>query len=421
MKVKWFLAIVLVIFVFLDSIYLPFDFGFDFRLQYVVFLVTILLYPFISRINVRPSFLLLAAFILLFLLITPLLVETPIWGPVRQVILIFICLTPFYFMFSALDFSYLRIFNLYLFFSYLISLAGVIQFFSMLIHFKPGYDFSYLGFDMSRVAPDELRIQSWMLEPSFLVYILTPALFYSLVRIFGLYKTQIIRPKVQCFLVIVAVLLTRSLLGYLSVLLIGAIIFFTRFPIHRSPVYSFVLLLVLFGFAAFAFSIPALKLRIVDTFKVFSGANNEITSANLSTQHFYDNYRVAIQSIKERPLSGVGLGNYHVMYEKLPHSAPKGDLTPDGASLFFRMITETGMLFTLLAILLTFHLRVRLKFLFSEQYKDLWIISNGIFVFLVMRWIRFPHYTAVGLAFFLMLYYISFNASKLSRRQSLDG
>jgi hypothetical protein len=417
MKVKWFLAIVLIGFVFLDSIYLPFDFGFDFRLQYIAFIACIFLYPLISKINVRRSSLLTGGFVLVFLLLMPLSAGTPLLGAIRQLALILICSTPFYFMFSSLDFSYLKIFNLYLFFSFLLSVVGIIQFASMLIHFKPGYDFSYLGFDMSRVSPEELRVQAWMLEPSFLVYILIPATFYSLVRLFGLYKIEIIRSKWQCLIIIVAVLLTRSLLGYLSIFLMSSLVFLTKFPIHKKPIYSFILIILLFGFAMFAFSIPSLKLRIIDTFEAFSGNVEEIRSTNLSTQHLYDNFQVVNLSLKKHPLLGVGLGNYYIMYEKLSHAAPDSDLTPDGSSLLFRMITETGVAFTIMTLWLTFSFRVKMKSLKSEEFKDLWVISNGIFIFIIMRWLRFPHYTAVGFTFFLILYYLTFYIIKLRRKQ----
>jgi hypothetical protein len=415
MNLRGILAWFLVGSVFIDNVYIVNNWGFDFRVQYLAFIIVIPVYliAFPLKINLRS---LLTGFIIsLFLFVSPLIAGTPLTGSIRQLLLIFTCAFPFYCMFNSFDFDVFPAFRIYLFFSRAISILAIAQFIFILIGFKPGYDYSYLGFDMSRLEPETLRIQAWMAEPSFLAYILIPSLFYYLASAFNLRERGKKISIAYALIIVIAMALTRSLISYMSITIALTVIFFSAYSVLRKPLAILFSILLIIVFSLFAYQVPPVKMRIDDTLLVLEG--QDLESVNLSTFHFFNNLRVVAHSLDVHPFFGTGFGNYYIAYDKYAdHSNDDPKIIPDGASLLFRLLTETGLVFTSLYLFWVFRNRIKIKTVSGTDGFLLWVVNNGVFLLIIMRLVRLPHYTALGFPFFILLFCFTCSSARFGRK-----
>jgi len=412
MKVRTIGAWVLIGSLLLDNVFLPFDIGFEFRLQYIIFIFAIPLYLLAFRVKANLKTLIFIFLVSLFLLITPLLSGTYLIGSSRQLLLIFICSVPFYLMANSYNYNATSLFKIYLSASLLISIISLIQFLSFVIHFKAGYDFSYLGFDMSRLDPPTYRVQGWMMEPSFLAYFLLPAAFFAIVKFFKAYDSEIKFARVSCFVILISLLLTQSLIAYVGILLVVFIIIFEKYSFLKRPSSLLFLSVFLVFLSIGLYNVPLIKLKLDDTIDLFSGKVHDYQSVNLSSFHIYNNAMVTARATERNPLVGIGFGNFHVAYQEyaMPVNDNSSDLKPDGSSLLLRLITETGLPFAFFFLWLVF--RFRLRKTLPGKFNDEWLINNGVFVLILMRLIRMGHYTVLGLPFFLIIYYLTYQNQK---------
>ena len=177
------------LFIFLENLYLPFDLGFDFRFNYLLYALFILFYL-ITHNKLRVSVKFLSSFFIVLALffLVPLLKEGNISGFIRQAILISYQIIFSYLLLNSYGFDYKKILKDYLSITYLIGFVAIVQLILIKIGFVNLASFSYLGFDLGNfVSSSGDRIQSWFEEPSFLAYAIMPATFIALSRIFKLH------------------------------------------------------------------------------------------------------------------------------------------------------------------------------------------------------------------------------------------
>ncbi|MDH7446367.1 O-antigen ligase family protein [Aquimarina sp. 2201CG14-23] len=280
------------------------------------------------------------------------------------------------------------------------------------MNFHYGASFSYLGFDLGNFGTGNDRLQSWFEEPSFMAYAMMPAIFVALSRLFNLHKNI---SKVKAILIIGILLLTKSSVGLLGLLFSLIIVVFSKYPIIKKPTYFIPLIITipLLGFSIY--QIPDVKLRVDDTYDLFSDDNvskQDISKTNLSTYALYSNYRVTKKTFFNNVFLGTGIGTYESNYNKyinelIPATALRDRYQlnkKDANSLFMRLLAETG----LAGIFLFFFFIQRNKIKFSSINLDkrfLWAFNNGIFVLIMLRLLRQGHYTSLGFIMFLLLFY----------------
>jgi hypothetical protein len=158
------------------------------------------------------------------------------------------------------------------------------------------------------------------------------------------------------------------------------------------------------------------KTRVVDTLSVVSGGLT--ADANLSTYALLSNAHVAVESFKENPIIGGGLGSHPTSSAKYIRELQGFDeiektlseLYPgvgeelatlnyrDAASLFLRIMSELGFL----GLLLSFYFLY--KFRNSTN-----VLNNATFVYLLLKLFRDGHYFPPEMYFFVMVYILSSN------------
>lgn len=411
------LNITILFFLLLDNLYLPVDLGFDFRINYIIYLLYIL-YAIISnkKIFLNKNFIIASLFFAFFSLLIAFLKGAPIVLVIKQTVLIYISFFASYILLNAYKFDLVKIIRDYTQLIFIAAIFGLIQFISQNIGFNFGADFSYLGLDLGYYSVDSnSRIQSWFLEPSFLVYAFMPVVFISLARFFNL--TYLISLKKALFIITIFCL-SRSAIGFLGIILSILIIINFKYSFFKRPKVIITLLSLVLITGYFVYKIPDIKFRVNDTVKLFFDKNvtgKDVDRINLSTYAFYSNYKVTIETLKHNPILGTGLGTYEYNYDKyldkiIPNSNFKKHYKinrKDANSMLFRFLSEMGLLGTFFLFFLIFKSRV--KFIYNENIFEskliYWLISNGIFVLILLRLLRQGHYTMLGFTLFLLMYF----------------
>lgn len=408
----------------LDNLYLPLDFGFDFRVNYIVYILYIL-YTILTnrRVLLNKNLILGSTLFILLSIITTIIKGSPTHLVLKQTALIYTSFLVAYILINDYSFSITNFFKDYINIIYFAAIVGLIQFVSQFFYFKWGADFSYLGFNMGAyVVEPGNRIQSWFLEPSFLTYAFMPVVILIIARIFQL--TKLISP-LKGLIILTVFLLSKSAIGYVGLLISIMILASYKYSFLHNP-RNIIIITFLFSTVAFyIYKIPDVKFRVDDTIKLFFDkqvSGKDIDKINLSTYAFYSNYKIAKRSYLDNPLIGTGLGTYEFNYDKyLQKEIPQSNMRKytkvnrsDANSMFLRLLSETGIIGTFLFLFLIFTLRIKddyNKFQLQEL-TDLWLLNQGIFVLIIIRLLRQGHYTMMGFTVFLLIYYYIFKEFK---------
>lgn len=412
-------------FLLLDNLFIPVDLGFDFRVNYIVYVIYILYAIYLNKkIYLNKNFLIGSLLLVITSLIISVIKGSPTILIFKQAVLIYVSFFVSYVLLNDYKYDILKIIKDYIDLIYLATIVGFIQLFSQFIGFKWGSDFSYLGFDMGAYKVySNTRIQSWFYEPSFLVYAFMPVIFIVIARFFKL--TSIISIK-RGVLILIIFLLSRSAIGYLGLLVSIIMILNYKSSILKSPRIIVISLVLSFIASFYLYKVPDIKFRIDDTVQLFFDekvSGKDLEKTNLSTYALYSNYKITKETFFNNPLLGTGLGTYAHNYDKyLYEVVPSNSFRKyykvnrnDANSMLFRMLAEIGFIGTFLFIFLIFSKRCKLDY-FSDSTTisktQLWLVSNGIFVLILIRLLRQGHYTMMGFSLFLLLYYYTYKELK---------
>lgn len=415
-----FIRKIILFFLLLDNLYLPINLGFDFRVVYLVYLFysvyTVLTN---KKVLVNKNVITFSVLFVIVSLTTSLIKQTPITLVVKQTILIYISLLVSYILINHYKFSLQNLFKDYIKLIYFASIIGLLQLISQNIGFTYGATFNYLGFDKGyyKMLPNS-RIQSWFYEPSFLVYAFMPVVFIAVCRFFKL--TTIISLS-RALIIVVVFLLSRSSIGYLGLLIAFIIVTTYKYSILKNPRVIGVTGVLFLLLSYSIYKIPDVKFRVDDTVKLFFDTNisgKDIDAINLSTYAFFSNYKITLKTLKNNPFIGTGLGTYEYNYDKyLTTEIPQSSYRKfykinrsDANSMLFRLLVEVGFLGVLIFMYLLFRTRIKLSFdvKHTQQTINLWMISNSIFVLILIRLLRQGHYTMLGFTLFLLMYFYAY-------------
>lgn len=399
------------LFLFLENLYLPIDLGFDFRINYLLQFFFIILILTSSNVKIKINFIVFYFIISVILFLIPAVKGFSILDFFKQYILITFQFLFCYLLIKSYGFDYKKIIDDYISIVYLASWIGVLQFVVLNMGLGHTLSLSHLGFNLGNFGGDH-RIQSWFEEPSFLGYVLMPAVFIAISRVFYIYNFISLK---KASLILIAAFLSGSSVVLIGILLSLIIIIFSKYSILKRPIYLSLIIITIPVLSVTIYNIPDVKLRVNDTYNLFTSkqiSKEIIESTNLSTYALYSNYRVATESFFRNPLLGTGLGTYEDNYYiHINNVIPKSTIREsyhlndkDANSLFLRLLTETGLIG--LMVFLVFVISNRVDFSSNHIDKRLfWAFNNGVFVLIILRLLRQGHYTSLGFIMFLMLYW----------------
>ncbi len=306
-----------------------------------------------------------------------------------------------------------KLFRIYLQFVCIVVFIGVFQEISYLIGFKYGYDFtSFIPRTMLTVTDfGWLRIPSILPEPAHFGGAIAPAVFVAISNIIN-NKRNYISKKMSC-LIILSILLTFSLVAYLSIIVAFILVMINQ--LRRKLIVVSGIILLIFIFSAYL-CIPEIRERVDDTINLVSG-KTQLVEVNFSTYSVASNGLVALRSFMNNPLISSGLGSHPFSHGKyiaqiVDQSVISSGINKyDASSLLLRLISETGLLGVLLFFYFIFRFYVPKKR--DEHY---WIISNSIMCLFVLNLLRQGNYFAHGFIFFVWLYYFTSKNIELQNR-----
>jgi hypothetical protein len=403
------------LFILLDNLYFPINIGFDFRVHYLLYFLFILYFLITHKtLHVRLNAILGLVALFFALSLVPLLTGEGMVVFAKQASLILFNLIFSFLLINAYKFDLIKLFKDYIDLIFIAAIVGAIQICSQLVGFRYGADYSYLGFDMFTFTMENLKIQSWFQEPSFLAVTFLPVIFICLSRFFSL--TEMISFGKSIFITLIFIL-SQSSVGLIGLVLSLIIIIISKYSILRKP-HLVGVLFVLVSFLCYGFySIPQVQLRIDDSSKLFFGGHmtkKDIDKTNLSTYALFSNYKVTFASLMDHPFVGTGLGTYESTYDKYINEViPKSELRDryplnkkDADSLLFRIATELGLFGLIVLGIFLIKNRIRLNLKTGSQWEiDFWIMNSAVLVLIYARLLRQGHYTVLGFTVFILIYF----------------
>ena len=309
------------------------------------------------------------------------------------------------------------IFKWYCYSCWVLVIIGIIQVFSFFIGFKYGYDFSWFlnkwGFVEGGVIG--LRVNSILSEPTYLATALAPVIYVSIHNLIS--KSTYLFNKFQSILILVVAILTTSSIGYLGILI--SILLCTETIRIRYILFGIIITALTFTLAYN--NVKDFRSRVDAAQGLWINNDYGIANTNNSSFVLYNNLHVAKENLTRFPFFGTGLGSHETAFKKftltktlLPYDFEFN--IKDGNSLFIRLCTETGLLglgFVLLVIARGFIYKVDNK---KEHMLNHKIISQSLFVLLVLVLIRQGNYMLNGLPLLFLLYYFNGENYRFSQR-----
>jgi hypothetical protein len=334
-----------------------------------------------------------------------------IWGGVL------LSVSVYYYVMEYYELNVDKMFRHYLTWAYWSAIIALVQYFSFRIGFKVGYDYGYIFNKGGHVITEGgagIRVSSIFLEPSQLGIMLGPAAF---VAIYNLIRRRNYHYKVyQSIVVLVALYLSRSSTGYLGLFLAVFILGI-----------NFGYLLYVVGFVVIGYFAGLVLYNTVDEFRVRVDSSmalwlhNDFAYKNVNSSSFvlYNNAHIAYSNFKEHPFFGTGLGSHPVAYDRYSYTKNEVKVKgiefnkQDANSMFFRLMSETGLFGLGFMIFLLFRGFVG----YTGDDKDIhWIISGALLIIILLYLLRQGNYFLNGFPFFVWLYY--YNKMAALKKQS---
>ena len=312
--------------------------------------------------------------------------------------------------------------------AYIVSILGLIQVASYVIHFEPGYNWrAFLPlnkWDFHLGGLLGIRLNSTYTEPSYFGSSIAPAFFIAAYEYF--FKRQVFLTRTKCLVIIAAYLLTFSSLAYIgifvTILLLALNFGALRYFFFAIPVAFIMFNVAYINVKDFRVRIDGMKALFIDGIvegelagKMSKGARMYRVSQVLQKIHgssfvLYNNTHVAKENFKQNPFFGSGLGSHEIAFEKYNLHYMLGGIyefnAPDANSMFLRILSELGIMGILFVFLFIFKFYVA-KNLGAEEDESYWLISNAVLVIIITQLMRQGNYTFNAFLFLVWIYYFN--------------
>lgn len=388
---------------------------FEFCIGYLFVIAFLAAYAWRYRsINVNPIFFIILMVLTVSSAINVYLGNNTVLFMAKQVIGISAMGTAYYLLFKVNNFEIDKLFKTYMRIALIVAAIGIFQEFSYLLGFEYGYNFKFLipkwGFKTASCGI--MRVNSIFMEPSHYAITMAPAFFVALTNLLR-GKPIYMNSKWGSATIVVSYILTFSAVAYIGVLIgIGLILLSLKKIKHIIAGLILMLLLMYVSYSC----VLEIRERVDATIAVVTGetkVNNVHHSIYTVASHAF----VAYKSFIDNPVFGHGLGSHPISYERFIRlGAPYGFWAEgifvtnqmDAASLFVRLVSETGLVGAIAVLFFIFRFRVN-----RSDNKKLYMISNAVFILFILQLIKQGHYFYNGLFFFVWLHYFTKKTEKI--------
>ena len=319
----------------------------------------------------------------------------------------------FYYVLEKYNFNSFKILEIYCKACWILCLIAIVQILSFLSGFEFGYNFSWLLNKWAVVGGGIIgfRVNSILPEPTYLATSLSPAVYISIRNL--IMKNTFIFSKMQSVVIIIISILTTSTIGYLGII-ISVIL---SLDILRFRYVLFAVLISIGGYFIAYNNVSDFSSRVNSAKGLWIEEDFTVNNTNNSSFVLYNNLHVAKKNLLSYPFFGTGLGSHETAFKKftLTKSLIQYDFefnVKDGNSLFVRLCTETGLVGLLFIFIIIFNGFIYKLDNDTEELIPHKIISQALFIFIILVLIRQGNYMLNGLPFMFLLYHfnkISYN------------
>ena len=417
---KKILDVLMLLIIFVDFSYYMYIRNFvDFRLTYALYLIYFIVYikyfinvTFLKYFATNFKYLLIVLFLIIVTSIYNIYVDNDTFFLfIKQLVVIcfisFVCFMFVYNNKNNLDY----IINLYIQISLIMCCIAIFQEICWFIGFKSGYDLSYLIINNQQISTSGIMLRATSIcgEPPVLAYAL---IFATNIAIFKILigDCNLVKHKIQAFIIFIGMLLTYSTIGYLSIILSICFILFWNFKkINLKSCFLLISVVIIF----FCIGKTGITGRIYQTLSSVT-KNMDINRSVYLNRSSYDlavHFIRVYYDFQENPFIGKGLGSYNYSknaqkLEKFSYIKEIAFSKEDTISFVFKVISELGIFGIMILIIF-----VSFNFIFDfdrRNTKNKYILfSCAALVYIFFRLIRSPTYYSEGMFIFFWLYYFS--------------
>lgn len=313
----------------------------------------------------------------------------------------------YYYVLRYYNFNLTQLFAIYLKVSFFIALIGFVQVAAKIVGFGPGYNFQWLFNKWGSIEGGfvGVRVNSIYSEPATLGTSMAPAAYVAINNL--LHKKEFVLTKLQSAAIAMVYLLSASSVAFVGLL----VIFFLVTDSIKLRYFLIGLGLSIGGGITLYQQSPEFRYRVDTSIALWVYQDYRIENTNSSSFVLYNNANVSYEAFLEAPLFGTGLGSYEQAFEKhtLTTKVLNYDFefnTADGNSLFFRTVVETGLVGVFLILLVLFRGFIPKKDEIEELHVHR-LISQGIFVMILLYLLRQGNYFLNGFFLFCLIYYFN--------------
>jgi len=316
----------------------------------------------------------------------------------------------FYYIIRHYNFNIEHLFKVYMIFCVAVAVIGVIQLIGSIVRIGPLYNFRWIFNKWAVVSGGlKIRVNSIFSEPSYYATTLAPCFFISCLNVIS--KKALFISKKWSWFVVLTYFLSFSSLGILAGFLT---IFFILFRFgYITQAILFVPLSLLAFILTYNF-VPEFRDRFDSSIEIFFNDDFDRYSVHGSAFVLADNYQVAEKNLREHPFFGTGLGSHEIAFEKYSLTKQMFDIGLDGNakdanSMFVRLMSETGLYGIIFMIIFLVRNFNGVK---SALNEEMWAISTGCLILILIYLLRQGNYFYNGFPFFLWIYYYTNKISK---------
>jgi hypothetical protein len=316
--------------------------------------------------------------------------------------------------FKYYNFSYEIIIKHYIKIALILSYIGIFQEISYLIGFVPGYDYSWF-LPVLRGQPVEdiagsgpiMRITSLCGEPGYLAPTLMPAGFLAIHNLLSGCDKYI--KRAEGILILIALTLTFSTIGYIG-MVISLMFNFKRNMYKKVNVVVagliISLLLVMSNISYFSSRAYGIWSSLIDR-------ENLTGHENVSSLIAAVNYKITIDNISKNPIIGSGFDSFNKVSQKslerieldtglrnfIGYMDIKDMRFDDGSTMYFRVITELGLIGVIFVIIFLYNNKVK------NKNTDIALLQNMCILYFLTYCLRTGQYIRFELWYFIGFYY----------------
>ena len=401
---KYYIIVIFIyISIFINS-YVFFTSPFEFYFGYLIYLL--LLPIFIFRYGLIGSLSAIFAILLLTGIFNIFLGNNT--APLFIKVFVGLMLSYFFYYYVVVEFRYdiEQLFKWYLKGAYIAALIGVVQFVSFQIGFEPGYNYRWILNKWGFIPGGNfgIRVNSVFGEPTYLGAVLSAAFFVSLYNMVS--RESYYLSKFQSLVIIVIYVLSFSGLGQTGIFL-SLIFLAISFGLVR-----YIAIFIPLGIMLFTFlynNVNDFRERYDSLIELFMTGKFRLGKTHGSSFILYNNYKVAMQNIKQNFLFGSGIGSHPLAFQKFSLASNFKVYgfnlnSADANSMLLRLISETGIFGVGIFVFVIIKGYVKRD---SQHDTYHWLVSNSILVMILLNLFRQGHYFINGFPFFMVLYYFN--------------